>query len=271
MPQVSPPLLSGEIHIWQVHLRDESGLRSRQARLLSSEELRRADAYRFERDRRRFVSARGMLRRLLAGYTGADADKVEIATTASGKPFLATSTAPLYFNLSHSGDQALIAFSRDADVGVDLEEINSEGRMEDLIQSICSEVEAHQIRLIPPHRQGRALLRLWTAKEAYLKATGFGLQIAPHRLEVDGPVLHGCGAPSQVRWLEAPHRSGMYCLYPLPQCEQELRASAALVIRSAETSHQLTWFTAEAGESPRLRQSLLRANACDGAPAGPRE
>jgi len=267
----SPPLISGQSHLWQVPLRDESGLRSRQARLLSTDELRRADAFRFDRDRRRFVSARGVLRRLLASYTGLDATKVEIRTTAAGKPFLTQSATPLHFNLSHSGDQAIMAFSRDAELGVDLEEIASEERLMDLTASICTEVEKAQILALPPDHRGRSLLRLWTAKEAYLKATGFGLQIAPHRLEVDGQVLTGSREPSQVRWLEAPRRSELYRLYPLPQCESRLQASAALVIRATATLHQLIWLTVEDGESPLPHQNLPRANAFDAAHAGPRE
>jgi 4'-phosphopantetheinyl transferase len=266
----SSPPRDGEIHLWRVFLGDAVGLCSRQARWLSPEELRRADAYRFDRDRQRFVAARGELRRILTAYTGVPSGRIELGSSAAGKPFLLSPGPSLHFNISHSGDQALMAFSSDGEVGVDLEEIPSESRPEDLLPTICSAGEQLRILTLPPARRARALLRLWTAKEAFLKATGAGLQIAPDRLEVDAEILLGEGGTTRVRWAEALHLSELYRLYPLPECEIRWQASAALAVRWTGTPHRIQWFTGEDEESPLPHRIPPLADASDARRVGPR-
>ena len=117
--------------------------------LLSEDERDRAARLRFERDRRRFVVARARLRELLGRRLGMRPEAVAIVYGAQGKPALAR--GELRFNLAHSGELALYAFSRACEVGVDLEEI----------------------RALPEARPG--FLRRWTRREALAKGLGSGL------------------------------------------------------------------------------------------------
>src|SRR5437868_3371012 len=88
--------------------------------LLSDDELQRADRFAFSHHRVRWIVARGQLRRVLARYLGST--DVHLACSSFGKPFL--EDCPLTFNISHSGDLALIAVSRQRSVGIDVERIH---------------------------------------------------------------------------------------------------------------------------------------------------
>jgi len=246
----APSLRKGEIHVWSIKLQDAAGLLSDHAVLLSQEELRRADSFRFEIDRCRFMAARGTLRRILAAYTGATPQSVQIATTESGKPFLAKPPTPLHFNLAHSADRALIALAAEANLGIDLEDLRHESRVADLAESICSKAERCRLETLLPPLRNRALLRLWTAKEAFLKSTGLGLQVDPVRLEVSHHVSTGSREPSSIHWLDQPARSRQYCLYPLPECEARIGASAALATTRTGHLHRIVWIDAATDRRP---------------------
>ena len=94
------------------------GLRS----CLSDPERLRADRFRFEHDRRRFATCRVLLRWLLARELDGDPSAIEFCYGPFGKPELHMPVSPpLMFNVSHSDGQALIAVTRGAQVGVDIE------------------------------------------------------------------------------------------------------------------------------------------------------
>src|SRR5262252_2460436 len=90
-------------------------------RTLSKDELARASRFHFERDRDRFIVARGELRRVLAGYVGLDPGSLTFRYGARGKPSVEGDS--LEFNLSHSGSIALLGLTRQRRIGIDIEEI----------------------------------------------------------------------------------------------------------------------------------------------------
>ncbi|MCL2419459.1 MAG: 4'-phosphopantetheinyl transferase superfamily protein, partial [Conexibacteraceae bacterium] len=122
--------------------------------------------------------ARDAMRAILGTYLNAPPDSIEIETTPEGKPYLPT--AELHFNLSHSRDLALVAVSKQAPVGIDLERPRHFRAPDRLARRICSEREyATLVRLghlsvAAPEAQEQ-LLRLWVRKEAVLKGTGEGI------------------------------------------------------------------------------------------------
>jgi 4'-phosphopantetheinyl transferase len=240
-PILRVPARFGEIQLWAVSLRADEERLTALSRLLTDDELRRADRYRFHDDRRRFIVARGTLRLLLAEHTGQDAGDLAIGTDHFGKPFLRSARRPLHFNLAHSRDQALIAFSRDSTVGIDLEDLDRESRMTDLTESVCSPAERQWIADLPSDLGCRALLRIWSAKEAFLKAMGTGLRIEPSRLEVSRWIAEGSADRGEVRWIDSPGSSSRYILQPLPECEESLGGSAALAALKLRIPHRIAW------------------------------
>ncbi|MDO8607597.1 MAG: 4'-phosphopantetheinyl transferase superfamily protein [Phaeospirillum sp.] len=141
--------------------------------LLSPDETARANRFRSERDRWRFVAARASLRVLLGQAVGREPGRLGFILGPGGKPEL--DGFPIRFNLSHSGDWAAIAFSSGGEVGVDIEEVHFLDDLDGMISTSCSPREAAALAEIPPSERLEAFFQVWTRKEAYLKALGTGL------------------------------------------------------------------------------------------------
>src|SRR5437868_11828076 len=123
---VSPEISPNGLHIWRVSLEVPWSWNFDEA--LSLDDRMRADRFRFESDRRRFCVARASLRLILGRYLKGKPGRLRFETGEYGKPFLADEklSGGLCFNLSHSNQLALIAITRDREVGVDVEYMRSE-------------------------------------------------------------------------------------------------------------------------------------------------
>src|SRR5947209_555974 len=117
---VLPP---NEVHLWRVHfIRPEAAIRKCRA-LLAPDETARADRFHFDKDRHRFTIARAMLRSVLGRYLKIQPQQVQFVYGPQEKPDLKPETNPrnFRFNLSHSGEFALLAVTPGLEVGVDIE------------------------------------------------------------------------------------------------------------------------------------------------------
>ncbi len=119
--------------------------------------------------------------RLLAAYLCVDAATLRIERGEHGKPRLA-SAHTLEFNLSHSGDALLLGVSRNLPLGVDLEAPRRVRPVRELARRFFDPDEAAALTALPEAMQQGAFLRLWTAKEAALKAHGRGIGFGLHRI-----------------------------------------------------------------------------------------
>jgi 4'-phosphopantetheinyl transferase len=143
--------------------------------ILSIEERKRADRYLFPTDAFRYRLCRAMLRLGLAGYLERAPQKIALTTNGHGKPRVAERSA-LHFNVSHSGGLGLIAFATAVEVGIDVEAIRCDVGALEIASAHFTKTEAALIAAAPtPEERASAFLRLWTRKEAVLKAAGFGL------------------------------------------------------------------------------------------------
>lgn len=158
--------------MWRISL-DPADTTDRPATLDASER-ERAAGFRFERDRRRFVRSHEALRRILARYADADPADLRFEANAHGKPRLA-GLGP-HFNLSHSGEWALVAVSADCEVGVDLE-IERELDYLPAARLVFHDDEVDQLRRAP-ERLRNDFFECWVRREAYLKGLGLGLSAA---------------------------------------------------------------------------------------------
>ena len=178
-----------EVHVWQALLgSDVLSLESYRA-ILSEDEVARANRFHFKRDRTRFAAARGILRKLLARYLDRDPSLLRFAYNENGKPTLAGSDAgAVAFNLSHSHDRVLYAFTTGRRVGVDIERIRANASDIKIAERFFSKKEAASIAALSEAERSRAFFRYWTAKEAYIKARGEGLPSGLPKTEVElGP------------------------------------------------------------------------------------
>lgn len=174
--------LGNETHVWLARLdRGEPDISSLAA-LLSLDERHRASRFHFDRDRRHFVTARGLLRVLLGRYAGCTPEQVEFCYGSQGKPALAGRT-DVQFNVAHSHGAGLFAFTIGAPIGVDIEHIRSiEHDM--LAARFFSAAERAALARVPPKQCLDAFFTCWARKEAYVKALGGGLSVPLDRFDV---------------------------------------------------------------------------------------
>jgi len=140
--------------------------------VLSLSERQAAARFRFEADRERSVVSRGGLRWILSTYCGLPPNELNFQTAKHGKPTLLGVPSALDFNVSHSGDYVLIGVTTGIPCGVDIERSNSRVRERDIARRFFCPREVEWL-----NRTDRGFLRLWTMKEAIIKAVGRGLSI----------------------------------------------------------------------------------------------
>lgn len=167
-------LRAGDIHVWYVDLAMTAGTVGRLAACLSEDERGRAFRFKFGRDARRFMVARSTLRVLLGGYLGLAPHGVAFTYGAHGKPALDGIHAALSFNLSHSGDVAVVAAGWNRAVGVDVELRRTLPDLAALAARSFAPRERAVLDALPEMERPAAFFRCWTRKEAFIKATGRG-------------------------------------------------------------------------------------------------
>ncbi len=144
--------------------------------LLSVDELRRACQFRFDRDAANFVSRRGILRLILATYTGVSPSQLSFTHNQFGKPALDGGFSDIRFSLSQSGELAVYAFARGRDLGVDLEHLRQTHlEIESIAGSSFSEKQITVLNETPADQKEEMFLRIWTRLEAQEKLRGIGI------------------------------------------------------------------------------------------------
>lgn len=173
---VTPGLIDGEVHV--VIARLDDSLVDELIPSLSSDEQDRASRFVFDRDRNRFIVARGLLRKLLGGYLATSPELIEFAYGDQGKPALASPLSPpVKFNLAHSHELAAYAFTSGREVGIDLEFVGRDVEIEAIARRFFAPQEVRVLVELPVEARNLAFFDCWTRKEAYIKARGGGLSI----------------------------------------------------------------------------------------------
>ncbi len=186
-------LMTEEVQVWVASLDVNDSRYDALARMLPADEKNRAASL-SPVAARRFVVARGILRGLLAGFTGTSAQKLQFGYGPSGKPVLVDHDG-IHFNISHSADLALFAFAPDRPVGVDVENERPVRRLLDVAQRFMSEEELRSLAETPPEKRDTAFLRSWVVREARLKAEGKGVWDGSGKDTADTKLTHKLFAP----------------------------------------------------------------------------
>lgn len=186
-PSPHPPLTPDSVHVWRVSLDAERGFDESWS-LLSADEQARAQRFHREQHRQRFVLAHGALRRILGGYLGARPHSLAFVAGEHGKPALSLDEiggAEVQFNLSHSGDLALVAVTQSSPVGVDVERWKTDMEHLAVAERFFSPAERAALQALGSHEHViHGFFAAWTRKEAYLKATGMGIAHGLHHFDV---------------------------------------------------------------------------------------
>jgi 4'-phosphopantetheinyl transferase len=141
--------------------------------VLSQGELDRATRFAFERDRQRWVIGRGLLRHLLGHYLNVSPSEIRLTYGEFGKP----GVAGLEFNLAHADDVLIYAFSRNKVLGIDVEPVRLLSDLEKIVENFFAASEQALILSAPLAERPYLFFRHWTLKEAFIKATGKGLNM----------------------------------------------------------------------------------------------
>lgn len=143
--------------------------------LLAPDEQDRASRFRFPEHRDRFIAARGALRFVLGSLTQTDPSRLAFDYGPHGKPALRHNPANLHFNLSHSGNLALISVTQAGALGVDIEKIDDRRAKPEIARRFFAPQEIAQLEALPGDAYTNAFFHCWTRKEAVLKAAGIGI------------------------------------------------------------------------------------------------
>lgn len=171
------PLPDREIHFWRADMRLFAVHEKMLTSMLSETELEKANRFRQRPDRNRSILARAVLRDILGRYMGMNPENLQFLVAERGKPTLdpeAHANAPR-FSVSHSGNIVLFAFTREYDVGVDVEAIRNDLDVIEIAQRFFAPGEVSQLLGLPAISRLNAFFEGWTRKEAYLKARAEGI------------------------------------------------------------------------------------------------
>lgn len=185
------PVPTGTVRVWRISLADPSWARISPKAYLSAGEMDRADRFVVPQPRVQYVRSHIALRWLLAQELKAEPSQIGFVEANGGKPGLVKGGG-LEFNLSHSGDLALIAVTREIPIGVDVEQHRPNVRVRDLAGRYFSSLEDAAIRETGGRNGGRKqrvlFFQIWTRKEACIKAWGEGLRTPLDSFDVLGEV-----------------------------------------------------------------------------------
>lgn len=172
-------LAQGSAQVWFATLKSLQGRMERYRALLDADELIRAERYRFDTDRERYILGHGLLREVLGKQLDADPKELALLRGEFGKPYL--NGDPVHFNLSDTKDAVLVALAG-RPIGADIETMNRNTDHERVADHYFTTPEVESIKAAPDGK--RRFLELWTRKEAVLKACGVGLMDDLHSLNV---------------------------------------------------------------------------------------
>jgi 4'-phosphopantetheinyl transferase len=196
-----------DIDVWTWSLAPMQAVLLRLSRHLNAEEETRAKRFLNPVHGDQYRAGRGRLREILAGVAGGEPAALTFVTGAAGKPALLDLADTPSFNLSHTEDFAALAVCRTPGLalGIDIERIRPIER--DIARRFFSAGEVAALEALPAEARMAAFYRLWTRKEAFVKATGDGLAFPLEdfdvSLSIDAPALlrlKGRPAAEVARW-----------------------------------------------------------------------
>lgn len=171
---------------------------------LSDDERQRWQRFHHAADRQRFLLARALLRSVLAQMLRRPPAELQFSYGRHGKPQLSRpADSTLEFNLSHTRGLLVLGVTTAGAIGVDAEAVTRDVEMLALAERFFANDEVTQLRSLPAPQLRDAFFRLWTLKEAYVKARGLGLQLGLDSFVIDASMagrVRLASAPDDARW-----------------------------------------------------------------------
>lgn len=207
-----PSLAAGGLHLWKIRTGDEGACIFELAPLLSHREAERAERLRLRHHRERYVRAHAVLRSILSNYINIEPQQIVFCLGYAGKPRIEGPATNLEFNLTTSGDLALLGVCSGEPLGVDCEQVRERKDFAGIARRMFKPEEAARIAAAAQQDQIRLFHLAWTGLEAKVKADGRGLF---HR---KAPVARG--APGIAHCVPEPGFIAAVARRDLPPFEQ---------------------------------------------------
>jgi len=171
-----------EVHLWLAFYdgAGEKGVHSAYRELLTAAERKQELRFYFERDRRRYLVTRALVRTVLSRYAPVGPRDWTFSANAYGRPEIANVPARdpgLVFNISHTDGLIVLGVGRDRDLGVDVENCQAREVSADIADCYFAPEEVAALKAVAPDRQRYRFFEYWTFKESYIKARGMGLSL----------------------------------------------------------------------------------------------
>ena len=154
---------------------------------LSEDEKNRAERLKVEKKKNQFIITRGLLRNLISAcLLETKPEEVHFFYAEHGKPGINNKfyNKPIEFNVSHSGDYALLALTLEHRLGVDIEEVNPSIEYLSLGKRFFSPNEIEQLERYDASKRLDAFYRCWARKESFIKAEGSGVAFGLDKFSV---------------------------------------------------------------------------------------
>lgn len=180
-------MTTADIKLWSIDISPAKHRSEELRSLLSDDELKRAEKFRFDKHRDRWIASRAMLRSILSVMTQQPPELVAFEYDEHAKPYLPRSSnhERIHFNLTHSSDLALLAVTSVGPVGIDVERIKPLSNIDAVVSRFFSPAERHAFFSVTSDvDQLKLFYTCWTRKEAYLKALGCGISKPTHTFDV---------------------------------------------------------------------------------------
>ncbi len=179
-------LKDNEVHVWCSSLVLDSKILNRLRLTLSADELERANRFHFQKDQCSFIAGRGILRSILADYLQTRPKDIEFRYNTRGKPSITNVPlrSEINFNLSHSHGLAVYAVTQRREIGIDIERLRSNLSFRRIARRFFTTEEFEKLNSLTGEEFIEGFFKLWTHKEAYIKAKGTGLSIPLNRFAV---------------------------------------------------------------------------------------
>ena len=175
---------SNDLQLWYGKVSAEDAHYQAYWRVLDADEQAHAEKLHNAMLHQRYVEIHGRLRKLLALTLKESPERIKIKKAEHGKPYL-VDYPDVAFNLSHTADLALIAVARQCRLGVDVEICKPRHNLSGLVAKCFAEEEAVFWQQLPESEKIQAFYQFWTKKEAFVKATGYGIVLGLNRCVIN--------------------------------------------------------------------------------------
>jgi 4'-phosphopantetheinyl transferase len=204
---MSVAIKDNQVHVWQVNLKTVPADATKFTGTLSPDELERAGKLKFQRDREHFILSHSQLRLILSKYCDCLPGELSFRYNSCKKPIISnTEFGELKFNMSHSDDLMLVSLCKRNEIGIDIEKVREVNELESIANENFS---AREIKyLTDSSDKAITFFKIWTRKEAFIKAIGKGIHfpLKSFCVELKSPgslehlvILHHPSKPDQWR------------------------------------------------------------------------